>query len=130
MKKLASFVLILTTLIPMSMFGDNLKNLWKQLDKSRHEDLPKTELGILAQIVDEAKARKAYGDLLKAELLRAQTTILLSGDSLKAVVAELVREQQAAEGRDEVFAMVYASVLGHIYDHTGGLDDWRALTGK
>ena len=127
MKKLASFVLILTTLIPMSMFGDNLKNLWKQLDKSRHKDLPKTELGILAQIVDEAKARKAYGDLLKAELLRAQTTILLSGDSLKAVVAELVREQQAAEGRDEVFAMVYASVLGHIYDHTGGLDDWRAL---
>ena len=34
----------------MSMFGDNLKNLWKQLDKSRHEDLPKTELGIRAMI--------------------------------------------------------------------------------
>ncbi len=127
MKRLASVILIALTLIPVAMRGDNLQKLWKQLDKTRADDLPKTELGILQQIVDEAKAKRAYGDLLKAELLRAQTTLLLSRDSLRPVVAELVGEQQAAEKSDAVFGMVYAAVLGHIYNETGGLDDWRRL---
>ena len=101
MKRLASVILIALTLIPVAMRGDSLQKLWKQLDKTRADDLPKTELGILQQIVDEAKAKRAYGDLLKAELLRAQTTLLLSRDSLRPVVAELVGEQQAAEKSDE-----------------------------
>ena len=110
-------MLTLAALWPLGLWGDNLQRLWKELDEAMLNDLPKSELQILDKITAEAKAQKAYGHLLKAQLMKAQTSVLLSGDSLKSAVAELEQQYEQAKNSEPVLSMVYAAVLGHLYDH-------------
>ena len=108
-------MLTLAALWPLGMRGDSLQKLWRELEEATKNDLPKTELKILDKIVAEAKTQKAYGHLLKAHLLKAQTSVLLSDDSLKSAIGALEDEYRQAQGDNPVLSMVYASVLGRLY---------------
>ena len=111
-------LITLAALLPLPMRGDSLQGLWNELTEAMKNDLPKTEIGILERIVRQAKEEKAYGHVLKAQLMKAQAEVLLSSDSLESVVAGLEREYEQATRTDEVLGMVYASVLGKLYaDH-------------
>ena len=123
MKKFLISLFMATTLMPVALMADSYTSLWKQYSTSSSKDLPKTSIGILQQIIDKATAEKAYGHLLKAQLLTASLQTDISPDSLEVEVDRLKAKEQKAESSDPVLAAVYQSVLGRLYRDNGSLDD-------
>ena len=55
--------------MPFALFGQTYSALWKKVEQAGEKDLPKTQYEVLQQIVKKATKEKAYGQLLKAELM-------------------------------------------------------------
>lgn len=118
-KRLLSTV-ILSVAFSVSAMAQSYSSLWKQFDKARDKDLPKSELSILGQIRDKAQEDRAYGQLLKSELQTISVQASVSPDSLMPQVKRY--ERLAAEANDAVLSAVYCSTLGHVYR-----DWWQSL---
>ena len=99
----------------MSVFSQSYTALWDKYQKAKSDDLPKTQLEVLEQLVSKASNEKAYGHLLKAQLCRVQAVTAVTPDSLEVEVARLVQAEQQAQVSDAVLAAVYQSVLGSVY---------------
>ena len=110
MKKFVSFLIAL--MMPLFIFGQSYNSLWKKVSEAQEKDLPKTAYDVLQKIVKKAAKDKAYGQLLKAELLSAQAMVEISPDSLEPAVAEIRKHYEAAS--DEVLKTVYQTVLHRI----------------
>ena len=96
-------------IMPMFMFGQTYPALWKKVSEAEDKDLPKTQYEMLQQIVKKAQKEKQYGQLLKAELMGAQTMAGIAPDSLKPEVDRIVTRYR--EAQDEVMRLVYQTVL-------------------
>ncbi len=113
------FVLALLS-VPMIFFGQSYSSLWNKVSEAEKKDLPKTQVEVLQKIVSLAEKERAYGQLLKAEILQAQVMGMISSDSLKPAVDRL--EKRCNEAGDEVLKTVYRTVLYRIGDYSRQLD--------
>ena len=111
MKKVAFFIAFM---MPMMIFGQTYKALWKQVEDAVDDDLPKSEQQILDKIVAKATKEKAYGQLLKAELQKARSQCDVSPDTLQSVVSRLQQREQ--KEKDAVVRAIYQTVLGYLYE--------------
>lgn len=121
MKKFALSIVVALAMLPVTLFAQSYSALWKQADEAASKDLPKTRMGVLEKIEAKAAAEKAYGQLLKAGLLRARIASEVAPDSLRPAV-----ERMAAgygEAADPVLKAVYAAVLFRIYTLNPAVDD-------
>ena len=114
-------------MLPCRSFGQSFSALWKQADEAAGKDLPKTQIEILEKIEAKAEGEKAYGQLLKASLKKAQVEAEVAPDSLRPAVERLERRCAAA---DPVLKAVYAAVLCRIYTDNAALSDSSEAVAK
>ncbi len=112
-------LITIALIIPMFIFGQSYASLWKKVSDAEEKDLPKTQYELLQQIVTKAQKEKQYGQLLKAELMGAQTMAAIAPDSLKPEINRIVNRYNAAT--DKVLRMVYQTVLWQISDENYSL---------
>ncbi len=113
---------MLLCMLPLSMNADNYTQLWKQFEQVREKDLPKAELQVLEKISRTAAREKAYGHLVKAQLLSLGVQAAVSRDSLQPARTRLEAMEQKTS--DKVLKAVYNLVIGKIYeDYYDGRDD-------
>ena len=106
---------MLLCLLPLSAGADNYTQLWKQFDLAQQKDLPKTQLEVLEKISKQATRERAYGHLVKAELLSVTVLSSLSPDSL--LPARIRLETREREASDKVLKAVYNLVIGKLYEN-------------
>ena len=128
MKKLALTIVIALAMLPCRSFGQSFSALWKQADEAAGKDLPKTQIEILEKIEAKAEGEKAYGQLLKASLKKAQVEAEVAPDSLRPAVEHL--EWRCAAAADPVLKAVYAAVLCRIYTDNAALSDSSEAVAK
>ena len=108
----------------MGLFAQTYKSLWQQVEKAQERDLPQTAMKHLADIVQKARSERAYGQLLKSELLYARLQGEVAPDSLLPAVQRL--EQCEAAASDIALKAVYDAVLSSVYGSNRQLaDDWQ-----
>lgn len=115
---------ILALGLPLMAAADSYTALWKQVKEAQKKDLPKTELKVLRQISAKAEREKAYGQLLKAQLLTAVEQTAVSPDSAEAEITRLENREQKTN--DKVMKAVYSSVLGKLYAEKSATKDDEA----
>ena len=125
-KTFVAMLMFVAWLMPAIAFADSYSSMWKQWSKMSGRDLPKSELAVLQKIVDKATAERAYGHLLKAQVLAIDAQISVSPDSLRSGVNRLERLYAKTEKSNPVLAATYASVLGKAYDVYPKLCDDKA----
>ena len=102
-------------MMPFALFADGYSQIWKQYERAKDKDLPKTQIQLLDQISTHALKDKSYGNLLKAEIDRLVLCSRISGDSLKPSVQRVENMARQAEKTDAALAAVYNCVLGDVY---------------
>lgn len=112
MKKL--LVIILAMIMPLMAVADSYTALWKKVTEAQAKDLPKTQMEWLDKIIDKAQKDADYGQLLKAQLLRAAAQTQIAPDSADVALSRL--EDRASETKDPVLRAVYATVVGKLYE--------------
>ena len=125
-KTIVTMLMFVAWLMPAIAFADSYSSMWKQWSKMSGRDLPKSELAVLQKIVDKATAERAYGHLLKAQVLAIDAQISVSPDSLRSGVNRLEHLYAKTEKSNPVLAATYASVLGKAYDVYPKLCDDKA----
>lgn len=115
---------ILALGLPLMAAADSYTALWKQVKEAQRKDLPKTEMKVLRQIASKAEREKAYGHLLKAQMLTAVEQSAVSPDSADVEIARL--EDREQKTNDKVMKAVYSSVLGKLYAEKSAKDDDEA----
>ena len=65
------FVLLLLTMgmLNIPVHADSFSSLWKQVEAAQQKDMPKTVVELLDKIVVKAETERAYGHLLKAQVM-------------------------------------------------------------
>ncbi|MBQ8047637.1 MAG: alpha-2-macroglobulin [Prevotella sp.] len=129
MKKIVLAMMALALLLPMSMKADGYTQLWKQVATAEEKDLPQTVMEILAHIETKASVERSYGNLLRAQLMKAKMQAVLSPDSLPVAVKRLETLAEESASSERVLAAVYETVLGAIYrDNAQLADDSRKIS--
>jgi len=118
-KSVLALIIVLTTM-PMGLFGQTYAELWKKATKAEEKNLPRTEYAVLQQIMSKAEKEKAYGQLMKAELLGAQVMAEIAPDSLKPAVERM--QQRCDEAKDEVLKTVWQTVIYRLADSNPNLE--------
>ena len=113
--------LLITLAMPMMTNAQTYTQLWKQVKTAEQQDLPKTQAEVLAKIVKKAEAEKAYGQLLKAELMQSKVMASVAPDSLEPTVKRL--EQREQQTQDVALKAVFNAVLGYVYANNKSLSD-------
>ena len=106
-------IILALAMLPATVAGQSYVAMWKQADEAAGKDLPKTQMEVLGRIAAKAEAAGDYGQLLKAELLRARVGADIAPDSLLPAVERMEQRRDAAA--DAVLRSVYAAVLYRIY---------------
>ena len=120
MKKYLLLITLMMT--PFSfLFAQTYDSLWREVTKAQADDLPKTEVEVLQKIAGKAAKEKAYGQLLKAELMMARTQSGVSPDTLQPAVGRLEARERYAT--DPVLKAVLDAVLGYVYQQNRQLAD-------
>ena len=102
-------VLVMMVLAPVA-HAQSLQQLWTDVENARKADKPRTEIGCLEKIVSKAQKEKAYGHLMKAELLIIQAKCAIAPDSLAPAFKRLLDKADAQ--RKPVLKAVYQAVVG------------------
>lgn len=119
MKKL--LCIILAVVMPLMALADTYPALWKKVTEAQAKDLPKSQMEWLDKIIYKAQKGADYGQLLKAQLLRAAAQTQIAPDSADVELSRL--ESKMLEAKSPVVRAVYATVLGKLYDQRQGSDD-------
>jgi hypothetical protein len=101
--------------IPAMMMADGYQKMWSRVEEAREKDLPQTQMEELQKIIDRAKKRHDYGQLLQAQLMYYGVRVSLTPDSMQQVFGLLEAEAASFQKKDEVMAAVYYNVLGKLY---------------
>ena len=116
MKKVIT-ILFVMVFIPTFMMADGYKKMWDRVEEARQKDLPQTQMEELQKIIDRAKSKHDYGQLLSAQLMYSGVRVKLTPDSMQWVFSTLESEAAALEKKDKVMAAVYYNVLGKLYEN-------------
>lgn len=117
MKRIGKIIITLAMglmMCPSAAFSQNYSALWKQVKSAQEKDLPQTQIKVLEQIISRAENDMAYGQLMKAELMRMQAATDINADSLKPAVRRMEKKMDTCS--DKVLKAVYATVLSKIYE--------------
>lgn len=106
------FLMVFTS---MNAFSQSYDELWKQYESALKKDLPRTQIGVLEDIIAKATKEKEYGHLIKAELANIQAVTSITPDSLAHEVAQLEKKVAKYEKKNPAAAAIYNSILGNIY---------------
>lgn len=121
MKRIVGILLLILFFMPMKLFSQTYSALWKQVEKQQKLDKPRSVMAELDIIRKKAEKEKAYGHLLKAELLYISTETSITPDSLKPSVDRLVAKEAKIRQKNPVLAAVYQTVLSRIYNRYSNL---------
>ena len=125
MKQKLFIIVAILLLMPIGIFGQTYKELWKQVEQAQDRDLPKTAISHLEKIEKKAQSEKAYGQLMRSTLLHAKLMAEVAPDSLAPAVARLEQQEQQA-ANDAVLQAVYDAVLSKLYLQNHQLsEDWK-----
>ena len=123
-KKIVYMIMALLVLSVQAMRGQSFDALWKQDAAAENKDLPQTRQEVLRQIAIKAEKEKAYGHLLKAELMQARVQASVSPDSLQPAVERL--KERAEAMKDVPLQAVYYAALSIIYQNNSSyFEDWQ-----
>jgi len=124
MKQKILTIIAIIMLMPMWIFGQDYKSLWKKVNDAVDKDHPQTAISHLTTIEKKAQKENAYGQFLKAALYRARMQSEVAPDSLEPAVQRL--DQLMQKEKDVVLRAVFATVLYSIYeDNQPFSDDWE-----
>ncbi|RRD02273.1 alpha-2-macroglobulin family protein [Prevotella sp. OH937_COT-195] len=115
MKKTILFAVILLFNLPVFVFGQSYNSLWKDVETAREKDLPKTMMTTLDKIIVKASRDNSYGNLLKAQIMRAGIVTKINPDSTAAEIEKFKKAAAAAEKKRPVLAAIYNCVIGTSY---------------
>ena len=99
-------------LTPCVVTAQSLQQMWIDVEDARHADKPKTEIEYLDKIIKKASKEKAYGHLMRAELMTIQAKNAISPDSLEPAFFRLVEKAEAQ--KDKLLRAVYHAVVGKV----------------
>ncbi|MBP5278017.1 MAG: hypothetical protein J6Z18_05980 [Prevotella sp.] len=109
-------LLVVTSIVlsafPLQGKAQRYNQLWNDVDKAVKADKPKTEIECLQKIVAKAEKEKAYGHLMKAELMIIQAKNVISPDSLEPAFKRLL--QKTEQQTKPIPKAVYHAILGKV----------------
>ena len=89
-------------------------SLWRQAYKYSTKHLPRSQMGVMDQIMAKARYESNYGQLLAAEMMKASLAGEISPDSIPGVINNLVEEERSANTWNPTLAAVYQTVLANV----------------
>jgi hypothetical protein len=89
-------------------------SLWRQAYKYATKQLPRSQMGVMDQIMVKARHESNYGQLLAAEMMKASLMGELSPDSIPGEINNLVEEERSANTWNPTLAAVYQTVLANV----------------
>lgn len=103
------FIVMLSS-VSMVVRAQSFTQLWDNVEEAWTADKPKTAIECLQTIVDKAEKEKAYGQLMKAELMVIQCKVAISPDSLAPAFMRLVKKAEAQ--KKDIPKAVYNAIIG------------------
>ncbi len=98
------------SLFSLQSIAQSFKQLWDDVEKAVTTDKPQTMIAHLQNIINKAEKEKAYGHLMKAELMVIQAKNAISPDSLAPAFLRLV--EKAGQQKKYLPQAVYNTVIG------------------
>ena len=89
-------------------------SLWRQAYKYSTKHLPRSQMGVMDQIMMKARHESNYGQLLAAEMMKASLAGEISPDSIPDAIGHLVEEERSANTWNPTLAAVYQTVLANV----------------
>ena len=89
-------------------------SLWRQAYKYSIKHLPRSQMGVMDQIMAKARQESNYGQLLAAEMMKASLAGEISPDSIPVFINDLVEEERSANTWNPTLAAVYQTVLANV----------------
>ena len=89
-------------------------SLWRQAYKYSTKHLPRSQMGVMDQIMAKARHESNYGQLLAAEMMKASLVGEISPDSIPVAISNFVEEERSAYTRNPTLAAVYQTVLANV----------------
>ncbi|MBO4819871.1 MAG: carboxypeptidase-like regulatory domain-containing protein [Prevotella sp.] len=89
-------------------------SLWRQAYKYSTKHLPRSQMGVMDQIMAKARHEANYGQLLAAEMMKASLAGEISPDSIPEFINGLVEEERSVNTRNPILAAVYQTVLANV----------------
>lgn len=89
-------------------------SLWRQAYKYSTKHLPRSQMGVMDQIMAKARHESNYGQLLAAEMMKASLVGEVSPDSIPVAINNFVEEERSAYTRNPTLAAVYQTVLANV----------------
>lgn len=105
-------LMVMCFLVTTSVKAQSFSQLWSEVEKAQKADKPQSEITVLEQIITKAEKEKAYGQLMKAELMVIQCKNAISPDSLAPAFTRLVKKAEAQ--KKELPRAVYHAVIGKV----------------
>ncbi|MDO5446539.1 MAG: alpha-2-macroglobulin family protein [Prevotellaceae bacterium] len=102
--------------------------MWKQVEQLGDKDLPQSQIEVLERIIPKAEKERAYGHLLKAELMRLQLNTNISPDSLLPAIQRLAAKEKSV--KDEALDAVYCATLYKVLTQAKNMvadEDFKSL---
>ena len=113
MKKRCLSILFLGLLTATWAFAQNYTRMWKNVEKARQNDLPRTAIEAVDLIRSAAAASRNVGQYIEATLVRMQLDRSLSSDSIRNGISLL---QDALSGEtNPASRALFHLVLGRLY---------------
>ena len=89
-------------------------SLWRQAYKYATKKLPRSQIGVMDQIMEKARHESNYGQLLAAEMMKTSLAGEISPDSIPGFISNLVEEERSASTQNPTLAAVYQTVLANV----------------
>lgn len=103
--------IISVLMLALSMSAQDYNSLWKQVNKYKEKDLPKSALTYIKKIETKAEKEKQYGHLFAALLSEKAVTEEISSDSVAPLQKRMDAKEKELESTDKVAASMYKVAL-------------------
>lgn len=123
MRRIIFILMTILMIMPSAAIAESYDKMWAKVSKAEQADLPRTQMEELDRIILKAEREREYGHLLKAGMMHCHLQVGLTPDSIYAVVADISRQAEVAEGKDKALAAVYNTILSLVYKNNRALDE-------
>lgn len=102
------------TLADTKVIKRSYHSLWRQAYKYATKQLPRSQMGVMDQIMVKARHESNYGQLLAAEMMKASLAGEISPDSIPGEINNLIEQEQSVSTWNPTLAAVYQTVLANV----------------